>query len=663
MGSISMIRSKLGLPTLLALLMLFSYLSTRAAAQDPQLLGAAPKKSEMGSGPGGQEGSGFGPWGPGAGPNFMRQDRKLVKEFDRDGDKVLNREEREAAREALKKEREKEGKRRAVGGFGPGGFGPPGIGLGGFGPPAGFGRTNQAPAKRGVSVTPAEVKSYPRANLYDPNVVRTLFLDFENQDWEAELQDFHGTDVEVPATLMVDGEKYPGVGVHFRGMSSYMMVPTGYKRSLNVSLDFVNSKQRLYGYKTLNLLNGHEDPSFLGTVLYSSIARQHIPAPKANLVKVVINGENWGIYTNVQQFDKIFLDENFKTSKGARWKVRGIPFGGGGLDYVGDDIAEYKRRYEIKSRDDEKDWKALVQLANTLTTTPTDQLEEALKPLIDIDGLLWFLALDVSLINCDGYWIRASDYSLHLNEKGIFHVIPHDMNEAFRQPAGPGFGPPPGFDPPPGGPPPVGVGGAGAPGFWPPPEGFSPPGGGPSGTDGLGEAGGPERADNPGSSAPQQAGSGRFGRQGDFGMRMRAKGVELDPLVGLDDARKPLRSKVLSVPTLQARYLQYVRAIAEQLDWSKLGPVVAKHRAMIDNEVKIDTRKLETHEAFLKATADTAESNSAAPEQGWRAAPMPLRAFADQRRSYLLNYSPKKAVENHAGKSSASTQSRKAGLK
>jgi len=513
-------------------------------------------------------------------------------------------------------------------------------------------------------VTPAEVRSYPRASFYDPKVVRTLFLDFESQDWEAELQDFHGTDVEVPATLMVDGEKYPGVGVHFRGMSSYMMVPAGFKRSLNVSLDFVNSKQRLYGYKTLNLLNGHEDPSFLGTVLYSSIARQHIPTPKANLVKVVINGENWGIYTNVQQFDKIFLDENFRTSKGARWKVRGIPFGGGGLDYVGDDIAEYKRRYEIKSGDDEEDWKALIHLAKTLSTTPTDQLEKALKPLIDIDGLLWFLALDVSLINCDGYWIRASDYSLHLDEKGIFHVLPHDMNEAFRQPGGPGFGPPPGFDPSPGfGPPPVGFGEPGLPGFWPPPEGFRPPGGGPSGTDGPGQAGGPERTDNPGSSAPQQPGSGRFGRRGDFGMTMQVKGVELDPLVGLDDARKPLRSKVLSVPTLQARYLQYVRVIADHLDWSRIGPVVARYRTMIDNEVKIDTRKLETHEAFLKATEDTAESNSVAPEQGWRAAPMPLRAFADHRRSYLLNYSPKKAAESPAGKSSASTQSRKAGLK
>ena len=37
------------------------------------------------------------------------------------------------------------------------------------------------------------------------------------------LEDFHGTDVDVPAKLTVDGKTYPDVGVHFRGMSSYGM--------------------------------------------------------------------------------------------------------------------------------------------------------------------------------------------------------------------------------------------------------------------------------------------------------------------------------------------------------------------------------------------------------------------------------------------------------
>ncbi len=39
-----------------------------------------------------------------------------------------------------------------------------------------------------------------------------------------------------------------------------------------------------------------------------------------------------------------------------------------------------------------------------------------------------------------------SDYVIHRDNKGIFHVLPGDMNEAFRQPMGPGMG---GFGPPP----------------------------------------------------------------------------------------------------------------------------------------------------------------------------------------------------------------------
>ena len=41
-----------------------------------------------------------------------------------------------------------------------------------------------------------------------------------------------------------------------------------------------------------------------------------------------------------------------------------------------------------------------------------------------------------------------------------------------------------------------------------------------------------------------------------------------DSLVGLDDTSKPLRSKLLAVPALRARYLGYVREIADKwLDW------------------------------------------------------------------------------------------------
>jgi hypothetical protein len=185
------------------------------------------------------------------------EELKLVKEFDKNGDKRLDAQERKAARAA------------AVNRGGGGGFGG-GRGFGFFG--GGGGGTTPAP---GPKVAPADVRTYPASvNLYDLSALRTLFLQFESADWEQELEDFHGTDVEVPATLTVDGQTYRDVGVHFRGASSFMMVQQGAKRPLNLSIDDVHEKQRLGGFRTLNLLNANSDPTFLRGVLYTEIARQ-----------------------------------------------------------------------------------------------------------------------------------------------------------------------------------------------------------------------------------------------------------------------------------------------------------------------------------------------------------------------------------------------------
>jgi hypothetical protein len=545
---------------------------------------------------GGLPGPGFGP--PGFGPpgGLFGPEQKLVSEYDRNHDGWLNAQERKPARESL-------ANRPARGRGGPPGFGggPPGVGppgggpfggmpFGGRGGPPGFG--SEEPGKPGLRVAVADVPPLSNKSLYDPQVLRTLFLEFETDDWEAELEDFHGTDVDVPATLTVDGQKYPNVGVHFRGMSSYMAVPRGSKRSLNLSLDMADPNQRLYGYKTLNLLNAHEDPSQMHTVLYSHIARQYIPAPRANFVKLVVNGESWGVYVNVQQFDKIFLTENYKKAKGTRWKVRGSPGGGGGLDYVGDNIDNYRRRYEIKSEDSDKAWRELVKFCKAMEETPSDKLVETVGKRLDLDGVLWFLALDNALINCDGYWIRASDYSIFRDDQGLFHIIPHDMNEAFQPPMGPGFGPPPGF-------------GGGPPGFG---------GGRPASGNDAGGRGGPP-------------GFGQPGRRG--------ASLDLDPLIGLDDQSKPLRSKLLSVPELRRKYLDHVRTIAEKdLDWKKLGPVVEQFAARIDKEVAADTRKLASYEAFQRAVAvePAASGLPGGPS-------LSLRTFADERRAYLMEYS------------------------
>jgi hypothetical protein len=60
--------------------------------------------------------------------------------------------------------------------------------------------------------------------------------------------------------------------------------------------------------------------------------------------------------------------------------------------------------------------------------------------------------------------------------------------------------------------------------------------------------------------------------------------------------------------------------------------VVSARRALILDEVKQETRKLDSFEAFDRATADTPSAGAG----GGRG--MSLRAFADARRTFLLNH-------------------------
>ncbi len=593
----------------------------------------AQQEGPGGFGPPGM-GRGFGPPGMGGPGGMMGQERKLVAQFDKDGNGWLNKEERAEAR-----------RNSANNGGRPGGFG---------GPPGGRGR--EEPATPGAKISPSDVTP-ATGDLYDSSIVRTIFLNFESDDWEAEMEAFNNTDVEVPATMIVDGKELKDVGVHFRGMSSFAMVGSGHKRSLNISTDFIHEDQELYGYSTLNLLNAHEDPSFLHTVLYFDVARKYLAAPKANFVRVVINGENWGLYTNAQQFNKTFLKENYGSSKGTRWKVSGSPQGRGGLEYLGDDISQYQRIYSMKSNDDQDAWKKLASFCKVLNETPADQLEEALKPILDIDEALWFLALENALINSDGYWIRASDYCIFLDGSDKFHIIPHDANETFSPGMGPGmmgggrggrgFGG--GFG---GG----GPGGGGR-GQRPPVEGEEgrPPQQGPPRDGGQNAEGrppgGPEGRGGEGRGRGFGGGvGGPGGPGGGFGGGVQGStGVNMDPLIGLNDTTKPLRSKLLAVPSLRKRYLSFVRTIAEDdLNWERLGKTVEQYATLISPFLEADTKKLTSFDAFKTAVSGDATPTAAAPQEGGggpgfgpmggRGPRLSIRQFADQRSQFLLNH-------------------------
>ena len=383
----------------------------------------------------------------GRGGSRRGQRIEVIPKFDKDNDGVLDKAERSAAIKYVEEQRNSEGgdDRGQRGGR------PPRPDGDRAGRPPARGDRAARPDPRGGSGRPApEPRDFSKAErlepgndkdlgtkLYDEGTLRTLFINFKDNEWKEEMEVFYRTDVAVPADLVVNGKLYKDVGLKYRGNSSFRSVSPDLKRSMNLYIDHKHSDQKLLGYKTLNLLNANSDPTFMREVIYSHVARNYIPAFKGNFIKVVINGESWGLYSHIQQYNKDFLEDNFGTRAGTRWKIGAGGGGSGNLRYPGDKKEDYNG-FQQRTEGKEEAWKELEQFTKLLDETPVEELAEKLNGRFDLDSAMWSLALEC-VFQDEGYFTRGSDYNLYLDPKGRFHLLQHDGNEVMNIPGGPGM--------------------------------------------------------------------------------------------------------------------------------------------------------------------------------------------------------------------------------
>ena len=482
-----------------------------------------------------------------------------------------------------------------------------------------------------LRIDPEDINAVPRlegTGLYDRDVLHTIFLEFPEDDWHQEMSAFHGTDVEVPAMLMLDGRLIGEVGVSYRGNTSFDMPA---KKSFGISVDAYDDELRIDDRRTLNLLNANGDDSMMREVLFSNIAEDYLPAPKANFVRVVVNGVYLGVYGNVEQINKDFTKDHHDTRKGVRWKVPPDFSGGGALAYHGPDRGEYESRYELKTGSAGlEDWDALVEVCRVLAETPDEELEETLPRYFDIGEVIRFLALDNAMVDSDGYYSRGSDYYVYMGPDGIFHLVHYDNNETFGRGArgGPGGrggrgGPPPGIGP-----------GGGPPDFGPdgPPPGFDPDD----------RRGGRDRGmDRPGAQDDREPrrrgrGGGRGGRGGGRGGGGGGGGggPTQPPLAFAQDAdTRPVIARILAVEAWREEYLELLRHIAEvELDWKNLRPRIDAYRELIEADVIRDPFHGDR----------TRFRDALYGDQG------SIRSFAAERRRFLLEH-PSLSTEPDTG--------------
>lgn len=271
--------------------------------------------------------------------------------------------------------------------------------------------------------------------------IQDIRLEIPVPHWEQYLDSIkrYNPEARVEGSVVVNGVRYDGVGIRYKGNSSYFRTSkeTLKKLPFNIKLDYKNKTQRLPGgYSSIKLSNAFLDPSFIRDPLSYEIVRKYMPAPMCNFVRLTVNGQYYGVYINTESIDPAFLKKHFGFSGGHivkcdpdQWeKVRsrtGCPKGeNASLAYLNDSPGCYDSFYEV---DDPAAWKDLLNLIKILNKRPAE-----IEKVLDVDQALWMLALNNAMVNLDSYNGSLShNYYLWFDTTGVAHPLIWDLNMSF----------------------------------------------------------------------------------------------------------------------------------------------------------------------------------------------------------------------------------------
>lgn len=96
--------------------------------------------------------------------------------------------------------------------------------------------------------------------------------------------------------------------------------------------------------------------------------------------------------------------------------------------------------------------------------------------------------------------------------------------------------------------------------------------------------------------------------------------------------RKPVLNRVLAVPQLRQRYFAHYRRVRDDMNWDTLGPLITAQRAVIEQAVQDDPKKLYTYQMFQDNFTQTVNLPYSGPAGG---SVVGLRQFVTQRASLL----------------------------
>lgn len=220
-----------------------------------------------------------------------------------------------------------------------------------------------------------------------------------------------------PAEITVDGVTVTNVGVRKKGGFGSLSTD---RPGLKVKANEYVSGQRIYGLKRLTLNNNYQDDTFISQCLgYDLFRAAGVAASRCSFAHVIVNGEDLGLYSNVETIKQDFLGRHFTDDSGNLYESGG--------DFVAGATDGFQPKIN-RENPDCTDLDAVV----TAMQSSDSAFPDAIGAVIDTDAFMTYWAMEVITDHWDGYANnRNNHFFYHDPTSDKFHWIPWGIDALF----------------------------------------------------------------------------------------------------------------------------------------------------------------------------------------------------------------------------------------
>jgi spore coat protein CotH len=268
------------------------------------------------------------------------------------------------------------------------------------------------------------------AEFFDVDTVRDIRITVDEDDWKElcsetrnmvnslDLVQRESPYHYVKAEMTVDGVSVGTVGLRKKG---FLGSQDSRRPSLKVRIDKYQKGRTFAGLDRLTLNNNKQDRGLVSQHLtYDSFRRVGLAAPRLSFAHVWVNGNDLGVYSNVESARPTFLRHHFGGDGGKMYE-------GTAVDFMTDRIVRFERKFDDKKPDDRS---VLLSVARLVEEKDVDV--EELERFVALDDFFKFWAMESLIGFWDGYCGNQNNYFVYSHhDDQRLHFIPWGADVAF----------------------------------------------------------------------------------------------------------------------------------------------------------------------------------------------------------------------------------------